>query len=99
AGAELQGTGLYSQRSGEHVDFSGVRTIAVTIPEDLDQRAAAEARRRGISKSELIRHGLAAVLPDSVDEPESDLWRSLAGFGSDDLRVEPGEIDRTVYWS
>ena len=67
------------------------------MPEDLDQRAAAEARRRGISKSELIRRGLDAVLPEVVEEPESDPWRSLAGFGSDDLVVEPGEVDDVVY--
>jgi hypothetical protein len=28
--------------------------------------------------------------------PEIDLWRSLAGFGSDDLSIEPGEIDDVV---
>ena len=33
------------------------------MPEELDAQAAAEARRPGISKSELIRRGLAAVLP------------------------------------
>jgi hypothetical protein len=74
-----------------------VKTVTITIPEDLDARAAAEARRRGISKSELIRRGLDAVLPESAGEPELDLWRSLAGFGSDGLSVEPGEIDDAVY--
>ena len=74
-----------------------VKTIAVTLPEELDQRAAAEARRRGISKSELIRRGLAAVLPEADAEHESDLWQSLAGFGSDHVSAEPGEIDRVVY--
>lgn len=71
--------------------------MTITIPEDLDERAAAEARRRGISKSELIRRGLDSVLPDVPDAPEMDLWRSLAGFGSDDLSIEPGEIDDVVY--
>jgi hypothetical protein len=74
-----------------------VKTITITITEELDKRAAAEARRRGISKSELIREGLGAVLgPDAGDQGE-DLWRSLAGFGSPRLSVEPGEIDETVY--
>ena len=67
------------------------------MPEELDAQAAAEARRLGISKSELIRRGLAAVLPAGTAEPSNDLWRDLAGFGEKGLSVEPGEIDAVVY--
>lgn len=74
-----------------------MKTVTITMPEDLDERAAAEARRRGISKSELIRRGLDAVLPEAVEDPEPDSWRSLAGFGTEGLVVEPGEIDNVVY--
>jgi hypothetical protein len=74
-----------------------VKTITITITEELDGRAAAEARRRGISKSELIREGLGAILGPARGDPEEDLWRSLAGFGAPGRSVEPGEIDETVY--
>jgi hypothetical protein len=74
-----------------------VKTITITIPDELDQRAAAEARRRGISKSELFRLGLGTVLSSPLETSEEDPWRSLAGFGSGHVSVEPGEIDDVVY--
>ena len=75
----------------------GMKTITITIPDELDAEAAAEAKRLGISKSELIRRGLTALLPDRGIEAEGDPWRGLAGFASLDATAEPGEIDRVVY--
>lgn len=74
-----------------------MKTITITITEELDRRAASEARRRGISKSELIREGLGSLLGPEPAEDNDDPWRSLAGFGSEGLTVEEGEIDETVY--
>ena len=74
-----------------------MKTVTITMPEALDAQAAAEARRQGISKSELIRRGLAAVLPAGNPEPRNDPWRDMAGFGEEGVSIEPGEIDAVVY--
>ena len=74
-----------------------MKTITITIPDELDAEAAAEAKRRGISKSELIRRGLTALLPDHAAETTGDPWRRLAGFASEAASAEPGEIDQVVY--
>ncbi len=73
-----------------------MKAVTITMPADLDAEAAAEARRLGISKSELIRRGLAAVLPERP-AASRNLLLELAGFGDPDVSVEPGEIDRVVY--
>lgn len=78
--------------------YSGaMKAVTITMPKELDAEAAAEARRLGISKSELIRRGLAAVLPACGPEPVANMWLERAGFGSKGISVEPGEIDELVY--
>lgn len=74
-----------------------MKSVTITIPDELDARAAAEARRRGVSKSELIRIGLTAVMPAVQEVEPDDPWKVLSGFGSIDVTVEPGEIDDVVY--
>lgn len=73
------------------------------MPEELDAQASAEALRLGISKSELIRRGLAAVLsaemPAERPDTNSDPWMAMAGFGLTGVSAEPGEIDDVVYSS
>ena len=78
-----------------------MNAVTITMPEQLDAEAAVEARRLGISKSELIRRGLAAVLPDersnASGEVIDDPWREMIGFAEADVSVEPGEIDDIIY--
>ncbi len=80
-----------------------VKTITITIPEELDAAAAAEAARLGTSKSELIRRGLRLVLSPTGETGDvatrSDVmaWAELGGFGGADVEVQPGEVDRVVY--
>ena len=74
-----------------------MKAVTITMPEELDAQAAAEARRLGISKSELIRRGLAAVLPVERPDTGDDPWMAMAGFGPAGVSVEPGEIDDIVY--
>lgn len=76
-----------------------MKAVTIMVPEELDAKAAAEARRMGMSKSELIRRGLAAVVPAGEPEPSENLWLDLAGFGEAGVSVEPGEIDEDVYES
>ena len=78
--------------------IAGVKTITITITEELDIRAAAEAKRTGVSKSEVIRRGLQAVLPEEAVEVD-DPWVRLAGFADSTATTVPGEIDDVVYRS
>ena len=82
-----------------------MKTISITIPIDLDHRAAEEARRRGISKSELIRQGLAEVLPEREPSPmpeidssmsTAEVLRRFGGFGSPDVTAGD-DIDAVIY--
>lgn len=74
-----------------------MKTITITITEELDAAAVAEADRRGLSKSALIREALAAILSEPPSNGPWDPWVGLAGFGSPELDVAVGEIDETVY--
>lgn len=88
---------MYVVRVTSTMYSHSMKSVTITIPDELDARAAAEARRRGVSKSELIRLGLTAVMPAVQEVEPDDPWRALSGFGSIDVAVTPGEIDDVVY--
>jgi len=70
----------------------GVRRIQIHIDEALDEAAAAEAARRGISKAALIRSSLAETV--STKPLEDDPWAALDGW----LDHDPvGDIDEVLY--
>jgi hypothetical protein len=74
-----------------------MKAITITVPEELDADDAAEARRWGISKSELYWIGLRSILADPIPVDRDEPRRSQAGFVDSDLSTEPGEIDEAVY--
>lgn len=72
----------------------GMKMITVTLPWDLDARASQEAKRRGISKSELVRRGLAIMLAEApLDSSDLRLWTTFAGFGPEGLSVTADAIE------
>ena len=77
-----------------------MKTISITIDEALDERVSAEAKRRGMSKSELVRKSLTETLPPD-QRPGQPLtgnpWIDLAGFASYDTKGE--HHDDIVYGS
>ena len=69
-----------------------MRRINVYIDEELDRRAESEARRRHISKAELIRAGLAAEI--GRNEPRPGAEGELVGISD----AEPiDDIDGIIY--
>lgn len=70
-----------------------MKRIQIHIDEALDDAAAAEAARRGLSKAALIRASLAREL--AVDKrPATDPWKALTGW-LDDGPVK--DLDAVVY--
>ncbi len=70
-----------------------MRRVQIHLDEGLDDAAAAEAARRGISKAALIRECLAAgVTRDRC--AETDPWEAMIGWLDDD---PVDDIDAVVY--
>jgi hypothetical protein len=69
-----------------------MKRIQIHIDEELDEAAASEAARRGVSKAALIRESLAAFVSPSpsTDDP----WAGLDGW-LDDEPVD--HIDEVIY--
>jgi Ribbon-helix-helix protein, copG family len=72
-----------------------MRRIQVVIDAELDDRLAREAVARGMSKSALVREGVARVL--DAEPFDNGLWRlgeELSGLFDD---VEPEDVDTVLY--
>ena len=72
-----------------------MRRIQIHIDEDLDQAAAAEAARRGLSKAALIRQCLATSV-GRTDEPSEPAppWEEMIGWLDDEPVTD---IDEVLY--
>ena len=70
-----------------------MRRIQIHIDAALDDAAAAEARRRGVSKAAFIR----ACVEEAVRQPlsEQEAWKSLAGWLDSGEPVD--DIDEYLY--
>ena len=76
-----------------------MKTISITIDEDLDAQVTAEAARRGTSKSEIIRRAVRDVLPktDQPTQRTGNLLVDLAGTGDPDLDLEGVHHNEILY--
>jgi hypothetical protein len=79
----------------KRVAFWVMKRVQILLDEALDQAAAAEADRRGISKAALIRASLAKELESSLADREA-AWTAITGW-LDDGGVEA--IDDAIYGS
>lgn len=82
-----------------------MKTISISIDEALDARVTAEAKRRGTSKSEVVRRKLEGSLPDveETDPERTSLTGNplldLAGAGDPDVDTGGQHHDEVVYGS
>ena len=70
--------------------MANMKHVTITVPPELDEAIAKEAKRRGMSKSELYRESAAKELPGGKPEGEN-LWYELAGFvdtGDDSVETD-----------
>lgn len=70
-----------------------MRRIQIHLDESMDDAAAKEAERRGLSKAAIIRECLAAGLQQSGSHA-TDAWEAMIGW-LDDEPVD--DIDEAIY--
>jgi Arc/MetJ-type ribon-helix-helix transcriptional regulator len=70
-----------------------MKTIVVKLPESLHMRLVSSVRRRGISRSALVREAVAAHLEDAATDPASLLGQAhdLAGCLSGPMDLSTNE--------
>ena len=75
-----------------------MKTISLKLSDSLEKRVASEARKRGVSKSQLVRDSLESYLENggALEGPSCyDLARDLAGSveGPPDLSTNPKYLE------
>jgi hypothetical protein len=73
-------------------EVRSMRRVNVHLEEEMNAAAEREARRRGVSKAELIRRGLAREL--AATSRVDDAWARFAGEDDDD---PVDDLDAAIY--
>lgn len=77
----------------------GMKTLTVRLPEELAASLAAEARRRQMSRSDIVRERLASSVEAATDPLAAiaDLIGSVHGLPRDLSRRKKSHLKRTGY--
>lgn len=82
---------------GDYVE-QDMKGMTLRLPENVEQELVYEAKRRGVSKSSLVREALAAYLvkdPSSPERSARDGFGDIVGIfdGPEDLATNPVHME------